>query len=68
MGNFKIFGTIFMHPVSDMPLNCLENCIDAENLNNLTILLLVITCTNVSRFRFNQKIIPFYSSNKDIEF
>ena len=21
----------FMHPVSDMPLNCLENCIDAEN-------------------------------------
>ncbi|MEB8329003.1 isopenicillin N synthase family oxygenase [Flavobacteriaceae bacterium KMM 6897] len=21
----------FMHPVSDMPLNCLENCVDAEN-------------------------------------
>jgi hypothetical protein len=21
----------FMHPVSDMPLNCLENCIDAEH-------------------------------------
>ncbi|GIZ10554.1 isopenicillin N synthase family oxygenase [Flavobacterium sp. UMI-01] len=21
----------FMHPVSDMPLNCLENCIDSEN-------------------------------------
>jgi hypothetical protein len=20
-----------MHPVSDMPLNCLENCVDAEN-------------------------------------
>ncbi|MEM6894795.1 MAG: 2-oxoglutarate and iron-dependent oxygenase domain-containing protein [Bacteroidota bacterium] len=21
----------FMHPISDMPLNCLENCIDSEN-------------------------------------
>lgn len=21
----------FMHPVSDMPLNCLDNCVDAEN-------------------------------------
>jgi hypothetical protein len=31
MGNFKIFCTVFMHPVSDMPLNCLENCVDAEN-------------------------------------
>jgi isopenicillin N synthase-like dioxygenase len=30
-GNFKIFCTVFMHPVSDMPLNCLENCVDAEN-------------------------------------
>jgi hypothetical protein len=20
-----------LHPVSDMPLNCLENCVDAEN-------------------------------------
>jgi hypothetical protein len=30
MGNFKIFGAIFMHPVSDMPLNS-RNCIDADN-------------------------------------
>jgi isopenicillin N synthase-like dioxygenase len=33
-GNFKIFCTVF-HPVSDMPLNCLENCVDAENQNSL---------------------------------
>jgi hypothetical protein len=34
-------------------------------LNNLTILLLVITCTTLSRFRFNQKkIINFTSSNE----
>ena len=21
----------FMHPISEMPLNCLENCVDSEN-------------------------------------
>jgi isopenicillin N synthase-like dioxygenase len=45
-GTSRYSVPFFMHPVSDMPLNCLENCIDAENLNNLTILQLVITCTN----------------------
>jgi hypothetical protein len=44
MGNFKIFGTIFHAPSSDMPLNCLENCIDAENPKQFDT---VITCTNV---------------------
>jgi isopenicillin N synthase-like dioxygenase len=31
VGNFTLFSAVFMHPVSDMPLNCLENCIDTEN-------------------------------------
>jgi hypothetical protein len=35
-----------MHPVSDMPLNCLENCIDAENPKQFETSLLVITYTN----------------------
>lgn len=30
-GTSRYSVPFFMHPVSDMPLNCLENCIDAEN-------------------------------------
>jgi isopenicillin N synthase-like dioxygenase len=30
-GTSRYSVPVFMHPVSDMPLNCLENCIDAEN-------------------------------------
>jgi hypothetical protein len=37
------------NPVS-MPLNCLENCIDAENPKQFEDILLVIIYTNVSRF------------------
>jgi len=31
MGNISFFHSIFMHPVSEMPLNCLEECITSEN-------------------------------------
>jgi isopenicillin N synthase-like dioxygenase len=31
MGTSRYSVPFFMHPVSDMPLNCLENCVDAEN-------------------------------------
>ena len=30
-GTSRYSVPFFMHPVSDMPLNCLKNCIDAEN-------------------------------------
>jgi hypothetical protein len=30
-GTSRYSVPFFMHPVSDMPLNCLENCVDAEN-------------------------------------
>ena len=30
-GTSRYSVPFFMHPVSDMPLNCLENCIDAEH-------------------------------------
>jgi cAMP phosphodiesterase len=52
-----------------MPLNCLEIVLMLKTQNNLTISQLVITIRTLSRFGFNQKIIPnFTSSNKDIEF
>jgi isopenicillin N synthase-like dioxygenase len=35
MGTSRYSVPFFMHPVSDMPLNCLENCVDAENQNSL---------------------------------
>jgi isopenicillin N synthase-like dioxygenase len=28
MGTSRYSVPFFMHPVSDMPLNCLENCVD----------------------------------------
>ena len=30
-GTSRFSIPFFMHPVSDMPLNCLENCIDEKN-------------------------------------
>jgi hypothetical protein len=30
-GTSRFSIPFFMHPISEMPLNCLENCIDAEN-------------------------------------
>ena len=30
-GTSRYSVPFFMHPVSDMPLNCLENCIDENN-------------------------------------
>jgi len=30
-GTSRFSIPFFMHPVSDMPLNCLEKCIDANN-------------------------------------
>jgi len=30
-GNSRYSIPFFMHPISEMPLNCLENCIDAEH-------------------------------------
>ena len=30
-GTSRYSVPFFMHPVSDMPLNCLENCIDEDN-------------------------------------
>jgi hypothetical protein len=41
-----------MHPVSDMPLNCLENCVDAENpkFEDITAGDFIRT---ISRFRIN---------------
>jgi hypothetical protein len=58
-----------MHPVSDMPLNCLENCIDAENPKQFDDITAGDYLYERFRFRFNQKIILILLLvMKDIEF